>query len=128
LYRNQPDGWVAEVPAIRGCFALMPTREEALAEFEGVFEMIARRIRREGTTAAGRQHLNRECLAPALRSSVALPCGLALNGAVRLEAMSAGSIKAVTIPIHGGAEIGPPLFHKILAQLGVSADEFQKLR
>jgi predicted RNase H-like HicB family nuclease len=41
LCRNQPDGWVAEVPAIRGCFALMPTREEALAELEGVFEMIA---------------------------------------------------------------------------------------
>ena len=41
LYRNQPDGWVAEVPAIRGCYALMPTREEALAELGGVFEMIA---------------------------------------------------------------------------------------
>jgi predicted RNase H-like HicB family nuclease len=41
LYRNQPDGWVAEVPAIRGCYALMPTREEALAEIGGVFEMIA---------------------------------------------------------------------------------------
>jgi predicted RNase H-like HicB family nuclease len=41
LYRNQPDGWVAEVPAIRGCYALMPTREEALAELESVFEMIA---------------------------------------------------------------------------------------
>ena len=36
--------------------------------------------------------------------------------------------RAVTIPIHGGKEIGPPLFHKILRQLGVSADEFQKLR
>ena len=32
---------MAEVPAIRGCFALMPTREEALAELGGVFEMIA---------------------------------------------------------------------------------------
>ena len=32
LYRNQPNGWVAEIPAIRGCYALMPTREEALAE------------------------------------------------------------------------------------------------
>jgi predicted RNase H-like HicB family nuclease len=41
LYRNQPDGWVAEVPAIRGCYALMPTREEALAELGSVFEMIA---------------------------------------------------------------------------------------
>lgn len=41
LYRNQPEGWVAEVPAIHGCYALMPTREEALAELERVFEMIA---------------------------------------------------------------------------------------
>ena len=41
LYRNQPDGWVAEVPAIQGCYALMPTRGQALAELEDVFEMIA---------------------------------------------------------------------------------------
>jgi predicted RNase H-like HicB family nuclease len=41
LRRNQPDGWVAEVPAIPGCYALMPTREKALAELAGVFEMIA---------------------------------------------------------------------------------------
>ena len=32
LYRNRPDGWVAEVPAISGCYALMPTREEAVAD------------------------------------------------------------------------------------------------
>ena len=36
--------------------------------------------------------------------------------------------RAVTIPIHGGKEIGPPLFQKILRQLGVSLGEFQKLR
>ena len=41
LYRNQPDGWVAEVPAISGCYALMPTREEALAELADVFRMIS---------------------------------------------------------------------------------------
>ena len=41
LYRNQPTGWVAEIPAIPGCHALMNTREEALAELAGVFEMIA---------------------------------------------------------------------------------------
>jgi predicted RNase H-like HicB family nuclease len=40
LYRNQPDGWVAEVPTIPGCYALMETREEALKELEGVFQMI----------------------------------------------------------------------------------------
>lgn len=36
--------------------------------------------------------------------------------------------RAVTIPIHGGGVIGPPLFHKILAQLGISLDEFRKLK
>jgi predicted RNase H-like HicB family nuclease len=41
LYRNQPDGWVAEVPAIPGCYVLMPTKADALTELESVFEMIA---------------------------------------------------------------------------------------
>jgi len=41
LYRNQPDGWVAEVPAIPGCHALMRTREEALAELAAAFQMIS---------------------------------------------------------------------------------------
>jgi predicted RNA binding protein YcfA (HicA-like mRNA interferase family) len=36
--------------------------------------------------------------------------------------------RAVTIPVHGGREIGPPLFYKILRKLGVSLDEFEKLR
>ena len=35
--------------------------------------------------------------------------------------------RAVTIPIHGGREIGPPLFNKILRQLGVSLEEFLEL-
>jgi len=38
----RPDGaWVAEVPAVSGCYALMATREEALAELGRVFDMIA---------------------------------------------------------------------------------------
>jgi predicted RNA binding protein YcfA (HicA-like mRNA interferase family) len=36
--------------------------------------------------------------------------------------------RTVTIPIHGGREIGPPLFHKILRQLDVSLEEFERLR
>jgi len=36
--------------------------------------------------------------------------------------------RAVTIPLHGGREIGPPLFFKILRQLRLSLDEFQQLR
>jgi hypothetical protein len=36
--------------------------------------------------------------------------------------------RAVTIPVHGGREIGPPLFYKILRQLGIALDEFGKVR
>ena len=45
LYRNQPDGWVAEIPAISGCHALMSTPEEALAELAAVFGMIEEEYR-----------------------------------------------------------------------------------
>jgi len=48
LYRNQPEGWVAEIPAIPGCHALMPTREEALAELAAVFQLIADEYREAG--------------------------------------------------------------------------------
>ncbi len=36
--------------------------------------------------------------------------------------------RSVTIPIHGGREIGPPLFFKILRQMGLSLEEFEKQR
>lgn len=48
LYRNQPDGWVAEIPAVPGCYALMPTPDAALAELAGVFEMIQAEYREAG--------------------------------------------------------------------------------
>jgi predicted RNase H-like HicB family nuclease len=41
LYRQEDGSWVAEIPAIPGCYALMPSREEALAELSSVFEMIS---------------------------------------------------------------------------------------
>ena len=48
IYRNRPSGWVAEVPAISGCYALMPTRAEALAELEEVFRVIEIEYREKG--------------------------------------------------------------------------------
>jgi predicted RNA binding protein YcfA (HicA-like mRNA interferase family) len=36
--------------------------------------------------------------------------------------------QAVTIPLHGGKSIGPPLFLKILRQLGLSLEEFERQR
>ena len=48
LYRQEDGSWVAEVPAIAGCYALMPTREEALAELPHVFDMIAEEFLERG--------------------------------------------------------------------------------
>jgi len=49
IYR-QDDGlsWVAEIPAIPGCFALMNNREAALSELSLVFDMIADEYRERG--------------------------------------------------------------------------------
>ena len=41
LYRQEDGSWVAEIPAIPGCYALMPSREEALTELSSVFEIIS---------------------------------------------------------------------------------------
>jgi len=48
MYRNQPDGWVAEIPAIAGCHALMPTAGEAVSELAKVFELIDEEYRATG--------------------------------------------------------------------------------
>lgn len=48
LYRQEDAAWVAEIPAIPGCYALMPTREAALAELTEVFKMIAEEYREKG--------------------------------------------------------------------------------
>ena len=48
LYRNQPDGWVAEIPALAGCHALMPSAEQALSELAEVFRMIEEEYREQG--------------------------------------------------------------------------------
>ena len=48
LYRQEDGSWVAEVPAISGCYALMATRAQALEELTSVFEMIAEEYREKG--------------------------------------------------------------------------------
>jgi predicted RNase H-like HicB family nuclease len=48
LYRQDDGSWIAEVPAISGCYALMATREEALAELAHVFDMIAEEYQERG--------------------------------------------------------------------------------
>ena len=36
--------------------------------------------------------------------------------------------RATTIPVHGDAAIGGWLFHAIIEQLGITEDDFQRLR
>ena len=48
LCRQDDGSWVAEIPAIGGCYALMDTRESALAELERVFALIAEEHRERG--------------------------------------------------------------------------------
>ena len=48
LYRQQDGSWVAEISAIPGCYALMQTREAALAELSNVFDLIAQEYREKG--------------------------------------------------------------------------------
>jgi predicted RNA binding protein YcfA (HicA-like mRNA interferase family) len=36
--------------------------------------------------------------------------------------------RSTTIPVHGGREIGPPLFNRMIRQLGISPEEFAHLR
>ena len=50
VYRQLDGNWVAEVPAIGGCYALMDTREAALEELGRVFELIRRHEARAART------------------------------------------------------------------------------
>jgi predicted RNase H-like HicB family nuclease len=48
LYPQQDGSWVAEIPAISGCYALMPTREQALEELNSVFHMVSEEYKEKG--------------------------------------------------------------------------------
>jgi predicted RNase H-like HicB family nuclease len=48
LYRQDDGSWVAEIPSVPSCYALMDTREEALAELVQVFNMVAESYREKG--------------------------------------------------------------------------------
>ena len=41
VYRQAEGPWVAEVPGLSGCYAMMPTKEAALDELRRVFCAIA---------------------------------------------------------------------------------------
>ncbi len=48
IYGQDDGSWVAEIPAIPGCYALMTSRDEALAELAKVFALIAEEYRQKG--------------------------------------------------------------------------------
>lgn len=52
LYRQEDGSWVAKIPAIPGCYALMDTREAALAELTQVFNAIADEGLKESQTVS----------------------------------------------------------------------------
>jgi len=48
LCRQENGSWVAETPSLPSCYALMKTREEALAELPNVFSMVEDEYRENG--------------------------------------------------------------------------------
>jgi predicted RNase H-like HicB family nuclease len=48
LYRQDDGSWVAEIPALGGCYALMDARQAALAELDEVFALIAQEHQERG--------------------------------------------------------------------------------
>jgi predicted RNase H-like HicB family nuclease len=48
LCRQEDGSWVAEIPAISGCYALMATREQALEELNSVFLMVSEEYTEKG--------------------------------------------------------------------------------
>jgi len=48
LYWQEELAWVAEIPAISGCYAMMPTPEQAARELICVFRMISEEYQEKG--------------------------------------------------------------------------------
>jgi predicted RNase H-like HicB family nuclease len=48
LYRQQDNSWLAEIPAIKGCYAVMSTMEAAIPELKRVFGVIEQEYQAKG--------------------------------------------------------------------------------
>ena len=105
----------------------MMSREEALAKLSRVFRMIAEEYAEKGLPMPTDTTENRSCLARRPGN-----CRVSLGGWASPRRGRQGHERcnhpggAVTIPLHGGREIGPPLFFKILRQLGITLEEFSR--
>lgn len=130
LYRQEDASWVAEVPAVPGCYALMDTREEALAELSRVFDMISEEYR-EKDSPSPRTAPKSSMPSATAREFQAVARKLGFEPRRQTgshERWNHPDGRAVTSPLHKGKEIGPPLFFKILRPLGATLEEFQQLR
>jgi predicted RNase H-like HicB family nuclease len=90
LYRQPDAAWVAEIPAIPGCYALMPTREEALQELADVFAMIADEYR---DSPSRRHYRNYSCLAERHATSRTSRANWVFSRHYKPVAMNAGTIQ-----------------------------------
>jgi predicted RNase H-like HicB family nuclease len=48
VHRQEDGWWVAEIPSLPACYALMPTEAQAIGELEGVFDMVAEEYEAKG--------------------------------------------------------------------------------
>jgi predicted RNase H-like HicB family nuclease len=48
MYCQDDGSWVAEIPAVSGCYALMASRDAALAELTRVLALVAEEYRQKG--------------------------------------------------------------------------------
>ena len=92
LYRQLDGAWVAEVPAIGGCYALMDTCEAALAELHRVFSTDRRRARRARSGPPRGHDPDRACLARRPAISAGLPWHVGSSDAAGPGVMNGGFI------------------------------------
>jgi antitoxin HicB len=96
LYAQEGGGWVAEIPAIGGCYALMDTRDDALQELEKVFRMIQEEYAESGKPLPADRT---ELLVHAQRDSASVP-GRPASDSARPgppEATNGGTIPMVAL-------------------------------
>jgi hypothetical protein len=97
LYRQDDGSWVAEIPAISGCYALMDTHEAAVAELTQVFPTDCRGKSRKRNFSASRYHRDCECLARRRAISSTLRFCSDLPSSVPVAVMSGGSTLRVEL-------------------------------
>ena len=130
LYRQLDGAWVAEVPAVGGCYPLMDTREAALAELHRVFRPIAEEHGERGQALPvdTTQIVHAWCYGPRFPPGCR---GIGFVGRRQTgshERWIHPDGRSVTIPLHGGREVGPPLYFRLVRDLGLAPAECDRMR